>query len=264
MLAKRIIPCLDVAGGRVVKGVNFVSLRDAGDPVENARVYNDEGADELVFLDITASNENRKTIVDVVRRVAEKVFMPLTVGGGISDTEDIRILLNAGCDKVSMNTSAVRDPGLISRAADKFGTQCVVVAIDAKSSAGGGWEVYVNGGRTPTGIDVIEWARRVEELGAGEILLTSMDRDGTKDGYDIELTAAVSDATGIPVIASGGCGSIEHFEQALTAGKADAALAASVFHFREISISEVKARLAEKGIAVRPPSSDGRSKAGDN
>lgn len=252
MLAKRIIPCLDVADGRVVKGVNFVSLRDAGDPVENARVYNDEGADELVFLDITASNENRKTMLDVVRRVAEEVFMPFTVGGGVSDTDDIRALLNAGCDKVSINTAAVNDPELIGRASSKFGAQCTVVAIDAKSSPQGGWEVYIKGGREPSGIDVVEWAIKAESMGAGEILLTSMDRDGTKDGYDIALTSSVAEAVDIPVIASGGCGSIEHFEQALTEGKADAALAASVFHFREISIPQVKARLREKGIEVRP------------
>lgn len=251
MLAKRIIPCLDVKDGRVVKGVNFISLRDAGDPVENARVYNDEGADELVFLDITASHEKRKTIVDVVRRVAEEVFMPFTVGGGISDTEDIRVLLNAGCDKVSMNTSAVENPDLVRQAASKFGAQCIVVAIDAKTDKRGGWEVYVRGGREATGKDAVEWAQRAAELGAGEILLTSMDRDGTKDGYDIALTRAVSEAVNIPVIASGGCGSLDHFAAALTEGKADAALAASVFHFREISVSEVKSYLKERGVAVR-------------
>jgi imidazole glycerol-phosphate synthase subunit HisF len=251
MLAKRIIPCLDVKDGRVVKGVNFVSLRDAGDPVENARIYNDEGADELVFLDITASHEKRKTIVEVVSRVAEEVFMPFTVGGGISDTEDIRVLLNAGCDKVSMNTSAVEDPELVKKAASKFGSQCVVVAIDAKSDGNGGWEVYIRGGRDAAGIDAVEWARRVEELGAGEILLTSMDRDGTKDGYNIPLTRAVSEAVNIPVIASGGCGCLEHFREALTEGKADAALAASVFHFRQISISEVKSYLDKNGVPVR-------------
>jgi len=251
LLAKRIIPCLDVKDGRVVKGVNFLSLRDAGDPVENARVYNDEGADELVFLDITASHEQRKTIVDVVSRVAEEVFMPFTVGGGISGTEDIRVLLNAGCDKVSVNTSAVADPELVRQAAEKFGSQCVVVAIDAKKKRDGSWEVYVRGGREAVGLDAVDWARRVESLGAGEILLTSMDRDGTKDGYDIELTKAVSDAVNIPVIASGGCGALQHFEKALTDGKADAALAASVFHFREISIPEVKSYLKERGVAVR-------------
>ncbi len=251
MLAKRIIPCLDVKDGRVVKGVNFVNLRDAGDPVENAKVYNDEGADELVFLDITASHEQRKTMVDVVRRVAEEVFMPFTVGGGISSNEDIRQLLNAGCDKVSMNTSAVRDPGLVKEASGRFGSQCIVVAIDAKRKSGGGWEVYVRGGREATGIDAVEWAVRVNKLGAGEILLTSMDRDGTKDGYDIELTSAISEAVTIPVIASGGCGTLEHFRQALTDGKADAALAASVFHFKEFTIGEVKSYLKDKGVVVR-------------
>lgn len=251
MLAKRIIPCLDVKDGRVVKGVNFVNLRDAGDPVENAKVYNDEGADELVFLDITASHEQRKTMVDVVRRVAEEVFMPFTVGGGISSNEDIRQLLNAGCDKVSMNTSAVRDPGLVKEASERFGSQCIVVAIDAKRKSGGGWEVYVRGGREATGIDAVEWAVKVNKLGAGEILLTSMDRDGTKDGYDIELTRAISEAVTIPVIASGGCGTLEHFREALTDGKADAALAASVFHFKEFSIGEVKGYLRERGVAVR-------------
>jgi imidazole glycerol-phosphate synthase subunit HisF len=251
MLAKRIIPCLDVKDGRVVKGVNFISLRDAGDPVENARVYNNEGADELVFLDITASHEKRKTIVDVVRRVAEEVFMPFTVGGGILSVDDIRVLLQAGCDKVSINTSAVENPDFVRQSAGRFGSQCVVVAIDAKKAKRGGWEVYVRGGRDATGLDVIDWAKRVEELGAGEILLTSMDRDGTKDGYDIALTKAVSEAVNISVIASGGCGSLEHFEQALTEGKADAALAASVFHFREISISQVKSYLNGRGVAVR-------------
>lgn len=251
MLAKRIIPCLDVKDGRVVKGVNFVDLKDAGDPVENARIYNAEGADELVFLDITASHEKRKTIVDVVGRVAEEVFMPLTVGGGISDNDDIRDLLNAGCDKVSINTSAVERPEFIREASSKFGAQCVVVAIDAKSKPGGGWEVYVKGGRQPTGMDAVEWARRVEELGAGEILLTSMDRDGTCEGYDIELTKAISEAVGIPVIASGGCGALEHFADALFTAKADAALAASVFHFRKFSIGQVKAYLKKKGVEIR-------------
>lgn len=260
MLAKRIIPCLDVKDGRVVKGVNFVSLRDAGDPVENARIYNDEGADELVFLDITASHEKRKTIVDVVSRVAEEVFMPFTVGGGISNTEDIRVLLNAGCDKVSMNTSAVENPDLVRQAASKFGSQCVVVAIDAKRNSSGGWEVYVRGGREATGINAVGWARRVEELGAGEILLTSMDCDGTKDGYDIALTKAVAEAVNIPVIASGGCGSLDHFEKALKEGKADAALAASVFHFKEISIAEVKSYLKKNGVSVREQSRNISSK----
>lgn len=251
MLAKRIIPCLDVKDGRVVKGVNFLDLRDAGDPVENAKVYNNEGADELVFLDITASHEQRKTMVDVVRRVAEEVFMPFTVGGGISSNEDIRELLNAGCDKVSMNTSAVRNPDLVRLGSERFGSQCIVVAIDAKRKSGGGWEVYVRGGREATGIDAVEWAKRVNFLGAGEILLTSMDADGTKDGYDIALTRAISEAVTIPVIASGGCGTLEHFRQALTDGKADAALAASVFHFKEFTIGEVKSYLKGKGVEVR-------------
>ena len=251
MLAKRIIPCLDVKDGRVVKGVNFIDLKDAGDPVENAKVYNDAGADELVFLDITASHEERKTMVDVVRKVAEEVFMPFTVGGGISSTEDIRELLNAGCDKVSMNTRAVRCPDLVRDASDKFGSQCVVVAIDANRGQGGSWEVYVRGGREATGIDAIKWAQKVESLGAGEILLTSMDRDGTKDGYDIALTRSVSEAVKIPVIASGGCGSLEHFREALVEGKADAALAASVFHFKEFTVREVKRYLREHGVAVR-------------
>lgn len=251
MLAKRIIPCLDVKDGRVVKGVNFVNLRDAGDPVENAKVYNDEGADELVFLDITASHEKRKTMVDVVKRVAERVFMPFTVGGGISSNDDIRELLNAGCDKVSINTSAVEDPDLISRAGERFGSQCIVVAIDAKRNGPGSWEVFVRGGRESTGIDAVEWARKAERMGAGEILLTSMDRDGTKDGYDVELTRTISEAVSIPVIASGGCGNLEHFREALVEGKADAALAASVFHFKEFSINEVKTFLREHGVIVR-------------
>ncbi len=251
MLAKRIIPCLDVKDGRVVKGVNFVDLRDAGDPVENAKVYNDEGADELVFLDITATCENRKTMVDMVRKVAEEVFMPFTVGGGISSNEGIRELLNAGCDKISINTAAVQKPDFIKEASQRFGTQCIVVAIDAKSDGHGSWDVYVKGGREPAGIDVLEWARRVDELGAGEILLTSMDRDGTKDGYDVELTRAVAEAVNIPVIASGGCGKMEHFIDVFVEGNADAALAASIFHFREFSIGEVKAYLEDKGIPVR-------------
>ncbi|RKY43135.1 MAG: imidazole glycerol phosphate synthase subunit HisF [Candidatus Makaraimicrobium thalassicum] len=251
MLAKRIIPCLDVKDGRVVKGVNFVDLRDAGDPVENAGIYNDEGADELVFLDITASHEKRKTMVDVVRRVAEQVFMPFTVGGGISTNEDIRGLLNAGCDKVSINTAAVENPDFVKEAGEKFGSQCIVVAIDAKRRTNGSWEVYVKGGRVATGIDALEWARKAERLGAGEILLTSMDRDGTKDGYDVELTRVVSEAVRIPVIASGGCGNLDHFVEVLTKGKADAALAASVFHFKEFSISQVKEYLRERGVPVR-------------
>ncbi|MDD4956177.1 MAG: imidazole glycerol phosphate synthase subunit HisF [Candidatus Omnitrophica bacterium] len=251
MLAKRIIPCLDVKDGRVVKGINFVDLRDAGDPVENAKIYNEEGADELVFLDITASHEKRKTMVDVVRRVAEEVFIPFTVGGGISSNEDIRELLNAGCDKVSINTAAVEDPGLIRQASDKFGSQCIVLAIDAKRKTGGGWEVYVRGGREATGIDAVEWAKKAESLGAGEILLTSMDSDGTKDGYDVPLTKAISEAVNIPVIASGGCGTLDHFREALTDGAADAALAASVFHFKEFAIAEVKNYLKGKGVNVR-------------
>ena len=251
MLAKRIIPCLDVKEGRVVKGVNFVNLIDAGDPVQNADIYNREGADELVFLDITASHEERKTMVDVAERVAEKVFMPYTVGGGISTVDDMRDLLNAGCDKISINTSAVERPELIGEGASKFGSQCVVVAIDAKRRGEDKWEVYVKGGRRPAGIDALEWARKVEKLGAGEILLTSMDADGTKDGYDIKLTRAVSDAVNIPVIASGGCGNMEHILEALTDGRADAALAASIFHFREYSIGQVKEYLRENGVVVR-------------
>ncbi len=251
MLAKRIIPCLDVKDGRVVKGINFVDLRDAGDPVENAKVYNNEGADELVFLDITASHEKRKTMVNVVRRVAEEVFMPFTVGGGVSSTEDIRELLYAGCDKVSINTAAVERPEFVKEASEKFGAQCIVVAIDAKRKGRGLWEVYLRGGRDATGIDAVSWAIRAAGLGAGEILLTSMDRDGTKDGYDIELTRAISNAVDIPVIASGGCGKLEHFYEALTDGKADAALAASVFHFKEFSIKEVKDHLRDRGVVIR-------------
>ena len=250
MLAKRIIPCLDVKDGRVVKGVNFVNLRDAGDPVDNAKVYNDEGADELVFLDITASHEKRKTMVEVVEKVAREVFMPLTVGGGIQDLEDIRDLLNAGCDKVSINTKALEDHDFIKKASDKFGSQCIVVAIDAKSKKDS-WEVFIRGGREATGIDAVKWAKKVEKLGAGEILLTSMDRDGTKDGFDIDITRAISETVSIPVIASGGCGKLEHFYTALTDGKADAALAASVFHFRELSVREVKEFLGSKGVAIR-------------
>ena len=250
MLSKRIIPCLDVKDGRVVKGVNFVNLKDAGDPVDNAKVYNDEGADELVFLDITASYEKRKTILDVVERVAKKVFMPFTVGGGIGAIEDIRNLLNAGCDKVSMNTQAVKRPELVKEASLKFGTQCIVVAIDAKRKDDK-WEVYINGGRDATGIDAVEWARKAENLGAGEILLTSMDRDGTKDGYDIGLTKRICEAVSVPVIASGGCGKLEHFYEVFDEGTADAALAASVFHFRELSIGDVKKYLNSKRIEVR-------------
>ena len=251
MLAKRIIPCLDVKEGRVVKGVNFINLIDAGDPVENAKVYNAEGADELVFLDITASHEKRKIMVDVVRRVAEEVFMPFTVGGGLNTNEDIRELLNAGCDKVSINTAAVKRPEFIKEASDKFGTQCIVVAIDAKKMSEGKWEVFIHGGRDNTGIDAVQWAKKAESLGAGEILLTSMDSDGTKDGYDINLTKKISESVNIPIIASGGCGTLDHFAEALTLGKADAALAASVFHFKEFTIGEVKEYLKSKGIAIR-------------
>ena len=235
MLAKRIIPCLDVDRGRVVKGVRFLNLVDAGDPVEVAKVYEEQGADELVFLDITASAEGRKTTLEVVRRVAEEVFMPFTVGGGISSLEDMRKLLEAGADKISINTSAVKNPELIYEGAKRFGSQCIVVAIDAKRK-GDSWEVYIHGGRTPTGLDAIEWAKKAESLGAGEILLTSMDKDGTKSGYDLELTRAIAEAVRIPVIASGGAGNMEHFYEAFTFGKADACLAASLFHFREIEI----------------------------
>ncbi|WP_456434926.1 imidazole glycerol phosphate synthase subunit HisF [Thermovibrio ammonificans] len=251
MLAKRIIPCLDVKDGRVVKGVNFVNLIDAGDPVENAKVYDEQGADELVFLDITASYEKRAIMLDVVKRTAEQVFMPLTVGGGVRTVEDIRNLLNAGADKVSINTAAVKNPQLITEGAKLFGSQCIVVAIDAKRVAPGKWEVFIHGGRTPTGIDAVEWAKEVVDRGAGEILLTSMDRDGTKAGYDIELTRAISEAVSVPVIASGGAGKKEHFYEGLVEGKADAVLAASVFHFKEISIPELKAYLKERGVWVR-------------
>lgn len=250
MLAKRIIPCLDVKDGRVVKGVNFVNFRDAGDPVEAAEFYNTQGADELVFLDITASHEKRKTIVDVVERTARKVFMPLTVGGGISDTDDFRTLLNAGADKISINSSAIRNPELISKAASRFGSQCVVVAIDAKSTPDG-YHVYINGGRIDTGLDAVEWAKKAERLGAGEILLTSMDADGTKQGFDIPLTDIISKSVGIPVIASGGCGKVEHFSEVFEKTSADAALAATLFHYRELTVAEVKNHLKEKKIWVR-------------
>jgi len=250
MLAKRIIPCLDVKGGRVVKGVRFVNLRDAGDPVRNASFYDKEGADELVFLDITASFEDRDIMLDVVRRTAEQVFMPLTVGGGIRNIDDIRNLLKAGADKVSINTAAVKNPQLISDASNRFGSQCIVVAIDAKRK-GKGWEVYINGGRTPTGKDAVKWAKEAERKGAGEILLTSMDCDGTKNGYDLKLTKAISQEVGIPVIASGGAGKLKHLYDALTKGKADAVLAASIFHYREFSIKEAKAYLNKKGVPVR-------------
>jgi cyclase len=291
MLAKRIIPCLDVKDGRVVKGISFVNLKDAGDPVENAIFYDEQGADELVFLDITASHEKRKIILDVVERTASDVFMPLTVGGGIKSLDDIRDLLNAGCDKVSINTAAVNDPEFVRRAAERFGSQCIVVAIDAKRvhgsrfeirdpeeipewlrsskeleylllqpSASGGevkvslqpiWEVYTHGGRRPKGINAVEWARYMEQLGAGEILLTSMDRDGTKDGYDLELTRAVSEAVRIPVIASGGAGNLEHLYEGIVIGKADAVLAASIFHYREYTIREAKEYLKGRGVPVR-------------
>jgi len=252
MLAKRIIPCLDVKDGRVVKGVNFVNLQDAGDPVETAALYDQAGADELVFLDITASSDQRKTIIDVVKRTAEKVFIPFTVGGGINNVEDIREILMAGADKISINSSAVKTPELITAGAKRFGSQCIVVAIDAKRKASGeGWEVYIHGGRTNTGLDVVEWAKKVESLGAGEILLTSMDADGTKDGYDLPVTAAVSEEVNIPVIASGGAGNLEHLYKALTEGKADAVLAASIFHYGQYTIQQAKTYLGEKGVVVR-------------
>lgn len=251
MLAKRIIPCLDVHEGRVVKGINFENLRDAGDPAELAAYYDREGADELVFLDISASLQGRKTMADVVRNTAREVFIPFAVGGGISTMDDIRNILNAGADKVSINSAAVNDPALISEGAKKFGSQCMVVAIDARIRDNGGWEVYINGGKVATGLDALEWAKEVEKRGAGEILLTSMDRDGTKDGYDIELTAAISDMVHIPVIASGGAGNLEHLYEAVTAGKADAVLCASIFHYREYTIKQAKEYLASKGVAVR-------------
>ena len=253
MLAKRIIPCLDVKDGRVVKGVRFVDLRDAGDPVEISRRYDGEEADELVFLDITASHEKRDILIEVVRKTAEQVFMPLTVGGGIRRIDDIRSLLLAGADKVSINTAAVADPDFVRHAAERFGSQCTVVAIDARAVPGrsGKWEVYTHGGRNPTGIDAIEWARKMEANGAGEILLTSMDKDGTQSGFDIELTAAVSEAVTVPVIASGGAGELSHLKDALDEGKADAVLAASIFHFGKFSIAETKKYLRENGIPVR-------------
>jgi imidazole glycerol-phosphate synthase subunit HisF len=251
MLTKRIIPCLDVTDGRVVKGTRFLQLRDAGDPVECAVEYNRQGADELVFLDITASSDNRRTMLDVVRRTAEQCFMPLTVGGGIRTVADIREMLLGGADKVSINTAAIREPSLISRSADAFGVQCIVVAIDAKRTGVNRWTVFTHGGRYPTNLDAVEWAREVERLGAGEILLTSMDADGTKEGYDIQLTSAVSLAVGIPVIASGGAGTLQHLLAALTEGNADAVLAASIFHFAEYTIADAKRFLAANAVPVR-------------
>ena len=256
MLARRIIPCLDVKDGRVVKGTRFLDLRDAGDPAEVGERYDRERADELVFLDITASAERRKILIGVVEKTAERAFTPLTVGGGIRDVEDIRALLLAGADKASLNTAAVQDPNLIRQAAERFGSQCIVLAIDAKrrpqpSPLPLRWEVYIHGGRTPTGLDAIAWAEQGVSLGAGEILLTSMDRDGTHEGYDLELTAAVADRVEVPVIASGGAGTVEHLYEAFTIGKADAALAASIFHFREISVAEAKSYLSGRGISVR-------------
>ena len=252
MFTKRIIPCLDVNDGRVVKGVNFVNLRDAGDPVEIAAAYDKAGADEVVFLDITASSDNRNTVVDMVRRVAENVVIPFTVGGGIRGVEDFKVLLREGADKISINSSAINTPQLISDAADKFGSQCVVVAIDARRREdGSGWNIYKNGGRIDVGIDAVEWAMKVEKLGAGEILLTSMDCDGTKAGYDLELTRQIAENVSIPVIASGGAGTKEHFYEALTEGKADAALAASLFHYKELEIMDLKNYLAGRGVSVR-------------
>lgn len=251
MYTKRIIPCLDVHDGRVVKGVNFVNLKDAGDPVEIAAAYDKAGADELVFLDITASSDNRKTVVDMVRRVAEKVFIPFTVGGGIRTVDDFKMLLREGADKISINSSAIANPSLIGEAAEKFGSQCVVVAIDAKRHPDGSFHVYKNGGRVDTGLDALAWAVQVEKLGAGEILLTSMDCDGTKNGYDIELTRKIAEAVSIPVIASGGAGTKEHFYEALTEGKAEAVLAASLFHYKELEIRDLKKYLRDKNIPVR-------------
>ena len=252
MLKVRIIPCLDVKNGRTVKGVNFVDLIDAGDPVEQAKVYDSQGADELTFLDITATHENRDTIFDVVNRTAEQCFMPLTVGGGIRQVEDIRKMLLAGADKVSINTAAVHRPEFVSEAAEKFGAQCIVVAIDAKSTGPDKWEIFTHGGREPTGIDAIEWAKRMADLGAGEILLTSMDRDGTRSGFDIELTRTLADAVTVPVIASGGVGTLDHLVAGVRDGHASAVLAASIFHFGEFSIPEAKAHMAAAGVAVRP------------
>jgi len=251
MLAKRIIPCLDVTAGRVVKGINFVGLRDAGDPVEIARRYDDQGADELTFLDITASSDQRDIILHIIEAVASQVFIPLTVGGGVRKLEDVRRLLNAGADKISINTSAVQNPQLVADASRRHGAQCIVVAIDAKQIVPGKWEVFTHGGRTATGLDVIAWAREVESLGAGEILLTSMDRDGTRNGFDLGVTRAVSEAVGIPVIASGGVGNLDHLADGVTMGKADAVLAASIFHYGEYTVRQAKKRMAERGIEVR-------------
>lgn len=251
MLAKRIIPCLDVNAGRVVKGVNFVSLRDAGDPVEIAQRYDDQGADEITFLDITASSDDRDIILHIVNACAERVFIPLTVGGGVRKVDDVRRLLNAGADKVSINTAAVNNPQLVAEASGRVGSQCIVVAIDAKARPDGGWQVYTHGGRTATGLDAIAWARQVEALGAGEILLTSMDRDGTRAGFDIALTRAVADAVGIPVIASGGVGTLDHLAAGVTEGRADAVLAASIFHYGEHTVGEAKAYMRSRGIEVR-------------
>ncbi len=252
MLAKRIIPCLDVNAGRVVKGVNFVNLRDTGDPVEIAKKYNDEGADEITFLDITASSDKRGLILDIIERVAEQVFIPLTIGGGVREVSDVRRLLNAGADKISINTSAVTNPKLVKEASDKFGSQAIVVAIDArKKSTGHGWEVFTHGGRTATGLDAIEWAAKMNALGAGEILLTSMDRDGTKSGFDLALTRAVAEAVSVPVIASGGVGNLDDLADGVLEGKADAVLAASIFHFGEFTVRQAKERMAARGIEVR-------------
>lgn len=256
MLAKRVIPCLDIKDGRVVKGVNFVNLRDAGDPVEQASVYDKMGADELVFLDITATHEGRDIVAKMVRRVADQIFLPLTVGGGIRTVDDMRAILLAGADKVSVNSAAVRTPELLTAGAERFGSQCVVLAIDAKRTSAGRWEVYVNGGRIPMGMDAVEWAQRGVELGAGEILLTSMDADGTLAGYDLELTSTVAESVNVPVIASGGAGKVEHFAEVLTKGKADAALAASLFHDKVLTIGEVKRHLMAQGIPVRPEGSE--------
>ena len=250
MLAKRIIPCLDVDGGRVVKGVNFVNIQDAGDPVENAEIYNKQGADEIIFLDITASSDRRDIIIDVVEKTAELVFVPLTVGGGMRNIDDIRRILRAGADKVSINTAAVESPDLVRKAAYRFGSQCIVVAIDAKAK-GSSWEVFIHGGRTPTGLDVLDWAKKMEDLGAGEFMLTSMDRDGTKEGYDLRLTRTISDLVNVPVIASGGVGTLEHLYEGLTDGRADAVLAASIFHYNEFTVGDVKAYLKGRGVNVR-------------